>query len=343
LGGLTWRDEAGKDSKMMTKYQETDVKKRILEFFYENKSDYVSGEEISASLKFSRASLWKHMGKLRNDGYIIEAVPHLGYILRSTPDKMYGYEIGIGLDTNTIGKQRIWHYESLESTNNKAYELAESGEAEGTLVIAETQTAGRGRLGRKWISPEGGGIYFSLILRPDMESDKIPVITLVAAVSIQKAIKKICGIDAGIKWPNDILIAGKKVCGILTEIKAQPDMVDFLILGVGINVNTPLKKLPIGATSLKKESSGSVSRIKLMRQILTEIEKDYLKLKQDGFNSLRAECKKLSIVLNKQITINEHHRVLEGIAVDIDEKGVLIVKMESGERKRIFSGTILIT
>ena len=324
----------------MTKYQETDIKKQILEFFYENKSDYVSGEEISASLKFSRASLWKHINKLRYDGYIIEAVPHLGYTLRSAPDKMYGYEISLGLGTETIGKQKIWYYDSLQSTNSKAYELAESGEAEGTLVIAETQTAGRGRLGRKWISPEGGGIYFSLILRPDMESDKIPVITLVAAASIQKAIKKVCGADAGIKWPNDILIDGKKVCGILCEIKAQPDMVDFLILGAGINVNTPIEKLPAEATSLKNESSNSVSRIKLMRQILTEIEKDYLKLKKEGFEPLREECKKLSTVLNKRITVKEHHHVFEGIAKDIDEKGALIVKKKDGNLKRVFSGDV---
>jgi len=316
------------------------IKKEILQFFYGNENEYISGEDIAALLGFSRASLWKHINKLRLDGYLIEAVPHRGYILKSTPDKMYEYDIGIGLNTDIIGKQKIWHYESLKSTNNRAYELAEKGEPEGTLVIAETQTSGKGRLGRKWVSPKSGGIYFSLILRPEMEFDKVPVITLVAAVSIQKAIKKICGVDAGIKWPNDILIDGKKVCGILCEIKAQPDMVDFLILGVGINVNTPLKKLPVGATSLKNESSRSVSRIKLMRQILTEIEKDYLKLKKEGFTPLREECKQLSTVLNKSITVKEHHHVFEGIAKDIDEKGALIVKKKDGSLKRVFSGDV---
>jgi len=318
------------------------IKKEILRFFYENKNEYVSGEEISASLGFSRASLWKHINKLRLDGYLIEAVPHLGYTLKSTPDKMYAYDISRGLTTDIIGKQKIWHYESLKSTNNRAYELAEKGEPEGTLVVAETQTSGKGRLGRKWISPKSGGIYFSLILRPDMESDKVPVITLVAAVSIQRAIKKICDIDAGIKWPNDILIDEKKVCGILCEIKAQPDMVDFLILGVGINVNTPLKKLPAEATSLKNESSRSVSRRKLMRQILTEIEKDYIKMKKEGFISLREECKKLSTVLNKRITVKEYSSSFEGIAKDIDEKGALIVKKKDGSRKRVFSGDVSI-
>ncbi len=269
--------------------KDIDTKRQILRFFYERKNKYVSGEEISASLGFSRASLWKHINKLRLDGYLIEAVPHLGYTLKAAPDKMYGYDVGIGLGTDIIGKQKIWHYESLESTNNTAYELAEKGEPEGTLVVAETQTLGKGRLGRKWISPKNGGIYFSLILRPEMESDKVPVITLVAAVSVQKAIKKVCGISAGIKWPNDILIGGKKVCGILTELKAQPDMVDFLILGVGINVNTEIKKLPPEATSLKNESSRSVSRIKLMRRVLTEMEKDYQKMKNEGFMPIREE------------------------------------------------------
>jgi len=320
--------------------KDVNIKREILRFFYENKNEYVSGEEISALLGFSRASLWKHINKLRLDGYLIEAVPHVGYTLKSTPDKMYGYDIGIGLNTDIIGKQKIWHYDSLKSTNNRAYELAEKGEPEGTLVVAETQTSGKGRLGRKWISPKGGGIYFSLILRPDMETDKVPVITLVAAVSIQKAIKKICGINAGIKWPNDILIGDKKVCGILCEIKAQPDMVNFLILGVGINVNTPLKKIPPPATSLKKETSRSISRIKLMRQILTEIEKDYLKLKKNGFKTLRTECKKLSTVLKKRIKVNEHYHIVEGIAVDIDEKGALIIRTKTGEKKRIFSGDV---
>ncbi|MBL7073418.1 MAG: biotin--[acetyl-CoA-carboxylase] ligase [Candidatus Omnitrophica bacterium] len=320
--------------------KDIDTKRQILRFFYERKNKYVSGEEISASLGFSRASLWKHINKLRLDGYLIEAVPHLGYTLKAAPDKMYGYDVGIGLGTDIIGKQKIWHYESLESTNNTAYELAEKGEPEGTLVVAETQTLGKGRLGRKWISPKNGGIYFSLILRPEMESDKVPVITLVAAVSVQKAIKKVCGISAGIKWPNDILIGGKKVCGILTELKAQPDMVDFLILGVGINVNTEIKKLPPEATSLKNESSRSVSRIKLMRRVLTEMEKDYQKMKNEGFMPIREECKKLSTILNKQITVKEYNSEFEGFAKDIDEKGALIVQKKDGTRKRVFSGDV---
>jgi len=322
--------------------KDTDIKKQILDIFYKNSGKYVSGEDISASLGFSRAGLWKHVNKLRDDGYVIEAVPHLGYVLRSTPDKMYGYEIGRGLNTDIFGKQKIRHFESITSTNSKAYELAEEGAPEGTLVVAETQTSGKGRLGRKWISPKGKGIYCSIILRPDMEIDSIPVITLAGAVSIQRTIKKVCGIDAGVKWPNDILIGGKKVCGILTEIKAQPDMVDFLIIGIGININTDRKQIPPEATSLKIESAHCVSRTEFLRLMLNEMEKDYKKIKMEGFQTLRDECKNKSTVLNKHIKVSEHHRAIEGIAVDIDEKGALIIQTKTGERKRIFSGDVTV-
>ena len=216
----------------------------ILTVFRKNPGDFVSGEDISDKLEVSRASIWKYINKLREDGYIIDAVPHLGYRLKSAPDKLLSYEIQNGLKTKRIGKGPIYHYENIASTNDAAYELAEKGEPEGTLVVAEAQFHGKGRIGRKWVSPKGDGLYMSLILRPDMETDEIPSITLIAATSAVRTINELCRLDAKTKWPNDILINGKKLGGILTEIKAQPDAVDFLVLGVGINVNTPKSKLP---------------------------------------------------------------------------------------------------
>lgn len=321
---------------------EFEIKKKIIGFFRKNKTDFISGEDISNELGFSRASVWKYIKKLREEGYAFEAVPHLGYRLVFTPDKLYGYDFSSGLSTECLGKRSIYHYDTIGSTNDRAYELAESGEPEGTLVIAEAQTHGKGRIGRKWISPKSGGIYVSLILRPESETDEIPAITLIAASSIIKAIKKTCGLEAKMKWPNDIFIGGKKVCGILTEIKAQPDRMDFLVLGMGINVNTPLKKLPQEGTSLKVESGRDISRSELLRAVLLEVEADYIKFKKCGFSALRGQCRELSLVIGENVKIEEHHKSIQGLAVDIDEKGALTIKLKDGTLKRVFSGDVVL-
>jgi len=321
--------------------KESGVKQSIISLFLRNEGLFISGEDISGALGFSRACAWKYINKLRDEGYLIEAVPHLGYRLKSAPDKLYGYAIASGLNTRTIGKKSIFYYESTDSTNDRAYELAENGEPEGTVVIAETQTHGKGRVGRKWLSPKGGGIYMSLLLRPGVETDEIPAVTLIAAAAIVKAIKKTCGLEAGMKWPNDILISGKKVCGILTEIKAQPDRVDFLILGIGINVNTPSGKLPPEGTSLRIESSSRVNRSALARCMLEELENAYLRSREEGFISLREECKAMSLVLGKRVKVVEHHRAVEGLAVDIDEKGALIIRTDDRALQRVFSGDVI--
>ncbi len=318
---------------------EVDIKQKILVFFRKNAENYVSGEDISTALGVSRAYVWKYVNKLRNHGYEIEAVPHLGYKIRSSPDKLFEYEVKNGLRTRTIGKKAVHYSESIDSTNNRAYELAEAGEPEGTLVIAESQFHGKGRMGRRWVSPKGGGIYISLILRPDVGTDEIPGITLIAAESIAKVINRITRLSAGIKWPNDIVVNGRKICGILTEIKAQPDRVDFLILGIGINVNTPPGKIPPGGTSLKNETNLSVNRVGLTRDLLEEFEKDYQRFKKEGF-SLRETCKGLSLTLGRKVEIREHDRVIKGTAVDIGEKGALIVKNGKGALQRVFSGDV---
>lgn len=317
-----------------------DIKKKILGFFRKNAGNYVSGEEMGNALGVSRACVWKYINKLRDDGHVVDAVPRLGYRLKSAPDKLFGYEIKTGLKTRVMGKKEIYYHESIGSTNDLAYKLAEVGKGEGTLVVAESQSRGKGRMGRSWVSPKGGGIYMSLILRPDVETDEVPSITLIAAKSITRIINKITGIDAKIKWPNDIVIDGKKVCGILTEIKAHPDRADFLILGIGINVNTPAEKLPPAGTSLKNETHFFVNRAQLLRDTLEGFEKDYYVFKKEGFSSLREECKKLSLILKKKVKITEHHRTIRGTAVDIDEKGALIIKDEKGALRRVFSGDV---
>ena len=320
--------------------KEYEAKKEILRLFYGDEGEYLSGEDISNKLGFSRAGVWKYISKLREAGYVIDAVPHLGYRLKSAPDKLYGYDISSGIRSGIFCQEPIFHIETTSSTNEKAYELAEKGAPEGAIVIAEGQTGGKGRMGRKWVSPKKGGVYMSVILRPKMDLDEIPSVTLIAGTAIIDAIEKACGIKAGMKWPNDIMIEGKKVCGVLTEIKAQPDMVDFLVLGIGVNVNTPEDKLPPEATSLKAHTDKDISRVAFVRELLFSLDKTYSLFKNKGFKALRSKCREKSVVLGSRVKIMEHNRSTEGLAEDIDDKGALILKSDSGKTQRIFSGDV---
>ncbi|UCD55251.1 MAG: biotin--[acetyl-CoA-carboxylase] ligase [Candidatus Omnitrophota bacterium] len=315
---------------------------KILDLFKKNRNSFLSGEEISRALGISRQALWKHIEKLREIGYIIEAVPHLGYKLLAVPDKILVPEIRWNLKTKFIGKE-IYFYESVGSTNNVAYELAEEGAGEGTVVIANEQTKGKGRLGRKWVSPGGRGIYLSCVLRPDILPNEVPKITLVAAVSAAKAIRKFLHIEGLIRWPNDILISDRKAGGILTELKGELDRVNFVILGIGINVNTPKSALPKGSTSLKEESKSSkdFSRVELVKILLETLEKEYMKFKEDGFSTIRHELKSYSCALGRYVSITTSGKKrFHGKAIDINDNGGLVVKLDDGSRKTFLSGDV---
>ena len=315
---------------------------KILELFKKHKDEYLSGEEISDSLGMTRQALWKHIEKLRDTGYVIEAVPHLGYKLLTVPDKILVSEIKWHLDTKIIGKE-INFYESVGSTNDVAYHLAEENAKEGTLVIANEQTKGKGRLGRKWASPPEGGIYLSCILRPDILPNEVPKITLVAAVSAVKAIRKFAHVEALIKWPNDILISDRKAGGILTELKAEMDRVNFVVLGIGININTPKKKIPDGGTSLKEESKSQAdfSRVEFIRVFLQIFEKEYLKFKDHGFSAIRNELKSYSCTIGRHVSITTSGKKKNhGKAIDVDKNGALVVKLDSGHEKTFLSGDV---
>ncbi|MFH1837742.1 MAG: biotin--[acetyl-CoA-carboxylase] ligase [Candidatus Omnitrophota bacterium] len=318
----------------------TDIKKELIGFLKKKGDEFVSGEEISSKLGFTRASVWKYMKKLKEEGFLIEAVPRRGYKLKKTPDKLYAYNVQDTLLTKVIGKEKIFHYDTLSSTNDKAYELAEDGEGEGTIIIAETQTNGKGRRGRKWVSPKGDGLYFSIILRPDTEVSEVAAITLVAAISTARAIKNFADLETKIKWPNDLLLNGRKICGILTEIKAEPDKIDFLVLGIGLNVNTTEDKLPPEGTSLREEGKKRIDRNMMLRALLEEFEKNYFLFQAQGFAPLIEECKNRSSVLGRPVKIEQHNKIICGEAIDIDETGALLVREVSGKVKRIFSGDI---
>ena len=229
------------------------MKERILELL-KNKHGYVSGDELSQQLGMSRQGLWKHIQDLRDSGYDFVAVPHLGYRLLSSPDRLFDFEIKYRLNTKFIGKF-IHYFDYLSSTNDLAMQLGMQNAPSGTLVVAESQTKGRGRLGRSWFSPKYKGIYFSLLLRPAILPEYSPVLTILIAVSMAEAVKEITGLDIQIKWPNDLFLNNKKLGGILTEMNAEADKINFMVMGVGLNVNNDKKSLVSGCFGLKGVST----------------------------------------------------------------------------------------
>jgi len=316
------------------------VDDKILHFFKKREDNYVSGEELSDTLGISRTAVWKHIEKLRDEGYEIIASPHLGYRLLSVPDRLTDVELGYKLNTKVIGK-KIYSYKEIGSTNDAACNLALSGEAEGGVVIAEYQTKGRGRLGRKWVSPRAKGAYFSLILRPDILPRDIAVITLLSALSVAKTIRETLDLAAFIKWPNDILVNKHKVCGILTELNGEIDKIHFVIVGIGININTKKELLPKEATSLSIEKGGEVSRLEFVKRALRNIDKYYRIFNRGKRDEIIEEYKNLSAVLDKRVQVNYHNTLISGHAVDVDKEGALIVRLDSGFYERVTAGDVV--
>jgi len=318
------------------------MEKKTLDFLIlkalKEEEQYLSGEELASDLGISRQALWRHMAKLIEMGYEIVAVPHLGYKLISSPDKLYPWEIQYKLDTKFIGKN-VHYREVLDSTQSVAWELGLKNFPEGTLIISEVQKQGRGRLGRRWFSPTGG-IYLSLILRPDfILISEIPQITLLIGLSCLYGIKKTAGIECSLKWPNDLLLREKKLGGILCEVSAELDKINFVVVGIGINVNT--RDLPPGATSLFFQTKRNFSRIDITKKILEEVERCYRRTKKEGFSSLLKEWERFCLLWGTRVGVKVMHERIEGEATGIDEKGCLLLRRDDGSIKRISAGDIV--
>lgn len=312
---------------------------KIIEFLRAS-DGYISGEVISRQLNLSRAAIWKSIEELRRDGYDIEASPRQGYILKSAPDKLLPQEIKDGLKTNIMGKE-IHYFDEVESTMDVAFRLAIDGVAEGTLTCAETQTKGRGRMGRTWSSPKGKGIYASLILRPKLSPTQVSKLTLLSAVAVCEAIQSTCEVKVDIKWPNDLLIGGKKIAGFLTELSAEMDQVKFVVVGFGINVNTTLPQLPAGSTSLKVESKKTILRVELLKNILISFDHWYQRIFTEGFEPVMAAWKTHSSMLGRNIAFNDGQKTIEGMAMGLDEYGGLIIRTRNGEVIKRMSGDVI--
>ncbi len=312
---------------------------QVLLLLKEGGSGFVSGEEISKTLKVSRAAVWKEVESLRALGYEIDAHPRQGYRLEQVPDKLFADEISHKLGTKVLG-QHIISYEEINSTNDAIFRLGEQGVKEGVCVFAEHQKKGRGRLGRDWNSPKGKNILVSILLRPPMTPSEASRLTLVAAVSVVKTVQKITGIQAGIKWPNDVLFKNKKLCGILTEMNAEADRVNFVVLGIGLNVNSKTSELPEGSTSLKEMAGKEVSRIKTAQELLKQLESDYTDLKKGRFESLAEDWERYSVTSGRRVTATLTGRKIHGQATGIDRDGALWIRTDQGLQEKVTAGDI---
>lgn len=318
------------------------MKDKILERLYLEKG-FVSGEAISNEHGLSRTAIWKYVKALREDGYEIESRTKKGYMLISMPDNIDFERMQKDLQTTIIGKE-IFYYESLESTNTRAKEIAFQTR-EGTLVVAEEQTAGKGRLGRNWSSPKNKGIYMSVILKPQMDPVNVARLTLLGAAAINLAFKDI-GIKSEIKWPNDIVVNGKKVAGVLTEMNCELETINYIVLGIGINANLDLQQIPHDlkekATSLRVEKGEEIDRRDLFVRLVTRMDELYKEFKQTGQIDRAIEiCRENSAVLGKDIVVYQGKDKRQGRAVELNNKGELLVEFETGV-ENLFSGEISI-
>ena len=315
------------------------MNEEILSILKSDPNSFTSGEWLCEKLGVSRSAIWKHIEALRALGYEIDAVPHQGYRLSVCPDKLIPEELRWGLKSSVIGK-KILSYDTVRSTNEVAYDLARKGLEEGTVVVSDGQTHGKGRLGRHWNSPKGKGIYLSIILRPNLPPHGVAGLTLLASLSVARAVKALTSLEPQIRWPNDILIKGKKLSGVLTEMSAEQDRLNFVIVGIGINVNSSEELLPPEATSLKLSTGEKYSRVELTQKLFEEFDRIYGDFKKGRTAPWMEECRKLSSILGSRVRV-EAPTPKEGYALDLDEEGALVLRLDNGFTERLFAGDVV--
>lgn len=322
---------------------QSSIRKQLLKLFSEHEGEFLSGQMISDKLGCSRTAVWKHIEELRKDGFELEAVQRKGYRILKKPDKISGNEIQLGLQTKFIGRE-VHYEESVTSTQKVAHKLAYEDVPEGAIVVAEEQVTGRGRLDRTWFSPKYTGIWVSIILKPTIPPQKAPQLTLLAAVGVVRGIKAAAGIQCEIKWPNDILINGKKVVGILTELQAEADRINAVIIGIGINVNQQLEHFPEDlretATSLAIEARKKLNRSTILQAILKEMEDLYIDYLENGFQVVKLLWESHAVSIGKQIKARTINETITGKALGITDDGVLLLEDENGTIHHIYSADI---
>lgn len=317
------------------------MKTEILRYLKEA-DGYLSGQELCERLGVSRTAVWKVIRQLQEDGYEIEAVRNRGYRLAESGDVYTMEELQSVISTRVTGKNLVF-LDMVDSTNTRAKQLAEAGAPDGTLVVAETQSAAKGRRGRSWMAPAGTGVWFSLLLRPQIEPEHASMMTLVAAMAVEKGIRETTGLHGRIKWPNDVVVDGKKVCGILTEMSADMDSVNHVVVGIGINANIREfpEELREKATSLFLASGQVVKRAGLLNAVLLAWEEYYGRyLQTEDLSLLAKEYNEKLAGLHGRVQVLAPKGDYTGISHGINHRGELLVEREDGTVTEVMSGEV---
>ena len=307
-----------------------------------NTDGYLSGQELCEQLGISRTAVWKYMKQLKEEGYEIQSVQNKGYCLMEVPDVLGESEIKSRMETQWVG-QRVYFYEEIDSTNTQAKRLAEEDAPSGTLVVSDCQVKGKGRRGRVWTSPKGEAIYMTILLRPQIRPDRASMVTLVMGLSVVQAIRNVLGLETSIKWPNDVVLNRKKLVGILTEMSAQMDYIEYLVIGTGINANMTAfsEELKDKATSLRMEMGRPVNRAALIAESMKCFEKNYeIFEKTQDLSGLMEDYQAVLANLNQPVRVLEPGHEYSGIARGINEKGELLVEREDGTVTAVYSGEV---
>lgn len=318
----------------------------MLKFLQAHNTEYLSGQDLSDVLKISRVAIWKHIKKIQELGYTVESKKKRGYKLIAGSDSLLPWEITSGLKTKRIGKQ-VYYYDSIDSTQNQALKLADSKQNNGVMIVAAKQTGGKGRSGRKWVSP-AGGIWFSIILHPKFDISVTTLFPIAVALALSKALEKTIKISPELKWPNDVTIKGKKLAGILMDVSLESNKIENLVLGVGINFDINVKQIEksikntlnyYGIVSLSEQKK-KTKPVKLIQIFLVELEKIYELLNTKQTKKIISEWTKRSSTIGKNIEAETVYGKIKGKATKIDEDGALIVS-DKGENNRIIAGDVV--
>ncbi len=316
---------------------------RILNFFREHPGQYVSGQEISDKLKVSRAAVWKQVKSLRELGFRIESKHSSGYCLLESPDLLLAADIEKDLAVRVIGTQ-VATFGEIDSTNSYARQLGESGAGEGIVVIADQQNAGRGRLGRTWVSPRGVNLYCSVLLRPAIPVQQAPQLTFLSAVAVAQTLADCCGLQAQVKWPNDVLVNGLKIAGLLNEMSAETERIHFVVLGMGVNLNMSAEQMPerqnYPATSVLLHTGQPVDRNAFARTLLQRLDQYYNELLECGFAPIRKRWEDLCHIMGQRVSVTQPQEMVLGTVVGLDTDGSLLLETEAGDVRRIISGDV---
>jgi len=320
----------------------SDASDRIVARLKEAAGGEVSSERLCGELGISRAAVWKHIQGLRGRGYRIEAAPRRGYRLCAAPDAPLASEVTPLLTTRVIGRNYRFAW-SADSTNRRIAALAEAGAAEGTVLAADCQTGGRGRMGRAWVSPPGLNAYLSILLMPAMEPGCVTTLPLLAGLAVAQTIERVApALQPRVKWPNDILIAGRKASGILCELEAEADRIRRVVCGIGVNLNATRfpDELASRATSLAIEAGGPVSRARFVAELLNVFEPLYETWQREGFEALRPAFLERDALAGRRVTVEQAGRAITGRAVGLGADGSLLLEEADGRQAAILSGDV---